>query len=105
MDGVGAVVKRAIDDVVGFNPDISFKNTEDVLKFLPALTVGIYSYNQNDVETWKAKLPSSIKVKTGKGKFGLGSAHEVLVIPDSGDWQLKRTSADSVYVKVFVTCK
>ena len=65
-------MKRAIDDIVQFNPHITFKNTEDVLKFLPTLRVVIHSYNQNDVANWKViNYDPVLKSKQGKESLDL----------------------------------
>ena len=39
MDGVGAVVKNAIEDVVSFNPDMAIQSTQDLMSLMPPLEV------------------------------------------------------------------
>ena len=71
-DGVGAVVKHAVKDIIMYNPDDSHY-TVDQQDHLPSVKIVVYS--EEDVNSLESKLPDIQRV------VGTSKIHDVLVEP------------------------
>ena len=62
---------------------------------------------QEDLKSWAAKLPKGLDIKKGRGQFGLGSTHEVVLNGAAkGTLQTKMLSSHAAYqVTYFKTVK
>lgn len=103
MDGVGAAVKKAIDNAIAFNPNMSILNTRDIMEILPITNVAYSTYSKEDVLKWKVILPDTKNIKIRCKSFGIESAHEVVLDPNTvGVIFMKQLSGDDKYVTAYM---
>ena len=65
MDGVGAAAKRAINEAViaaESMPAVSVRSTKDLILILSLMNVVLSTYDNNDIETVKATLPTNLSI-------------------------------------------
>ena len=99
MDGVGAAIKRMVDDIVAFNPDAVIASARDILPLLPPSNIMMSTYSQSDVDTFQAKVPPHLSLIWKH--FGISIVHEIHLPSISGSvihW--KRLSSDKNYTSV-----
>ena len=78
-DGIGGCVKRAMKDVVGFDPDAAWNSLHDFLPVLPGMlpSIEITTYNKEDIDRYKVPDLDGVK--------GSNSCHEVNFFLDDND--------------------
>ena len=86
-DGIGSTMKRAINDVIKFNPDIPIYNVEDVLNHINVPSINIFSFTKDDITKKKKTVPTDLlEVK------GTAICHEVSICHETGIKLMKNTS-------------
>ena len=75
MDGIGASIKRTIDDAIAFNPNAVIRCTNDLIKFLPDSDIKITTYKKSDVDYFMSMVPKGVSIKCKQ--FGISKFHEI----------------------------
>ena len=78
-DGIGAVLKRSIKDIIASNPDVPIYDCQQLFERLPEITpsVAYHLYSEDQVNLKAKQLPSLKQVK------GTKDAHEIQVLVQS----------------------
>ncbi|CAF4530858.1 unnamed protein product, partial [Didymodactylos carnosus] len=93
-DAMGAVIKKAMADIITYKPDETFRNAQDLLKAIEnRINLKLYIYETQDIEKVKQSLP---KLKSIKGTFTL---HEVLATKQGLITGKKLSSDTSISVR------
>ena len=99
MDGVGAAIKNAIDNVavsLESMPDVSMATSTNVIPLLHLSNAIIAEYSNNDVNIFKAKIPKHLRISWKN--FGTSKVYKVFLEKAvSNRIQWKKVSADSSF--------
>ena len=106
MDGVGAAIKNAIDNVavsLESMTDVSMATSTNVIPLLHLSNAIIAEYSNNDVNIFKAKIPKHLRISWKN--FGTSKVYKVFLEKAvSNRIQWKKVSADSSFCwAMFVT--
>jgi hypothetical protein len=94
-DGVGASLKRQMDDAIAFKPDVSFNKALDLMVDLKVKTdIHLYIYDTNDVELVKKSIPILKAVK------GTATIHELIAMPDGKVFGKDKSNEKSKLLKL-----
>ena len=100
MDGVGAVIKNAIDQTIAYHPNDTVTSTKDVLRLLEPIDVEMYTFSKDDIKCQADLLPSPKSLRLICKKFGISLVHEWCFDPLSPNSILwKKLSSDKDWVK------
>ena len=100
MDGVGSGIKQTVHDTIAYNPNAVIRNTEQLVSYLPVMPkIFINTYNQDDVDIQKKKLPEIFELQS-EG-VGISKVHEIYCEKeDDRKVMWKELSSDDQYTKV-----
>ena len=76
MDGVGAVIKNAIDQTIAYHPNDTVTSTKDVLRLLELIDVELYTFSDADITSQSNLLPPAKSLRLICKKFGISLVHE-----------------------------
>ena len=60
MDGVGAVMKNAIDQAIAYNPDEVIDLAKDILRFIGPTDVKLFTFSKEDIKEQANLIPTDL---------------------------------------------
>ena len=77
-DGIGAVIKRQIDEVIAFRPGKAFNSAADLFEIIKDKTeIKLFTYTKEDTDSLRKTMPALTTVKR------IANLHEVIAKPNS----------------------
>ena len=78
VDGINAIIKRQIDEVIAFRPGEAFNSAADLFEIIKDKTkIKLFTYSKEDTDSLRKTIPALTTVK------GMANLHEVITKPNS----------------------